>query len=142
MNTDRVRIMPSGHWDWPLPTKFSQGWRIGDTVYVGGQVSQDEHGVVLHPNDIEAQIRVVFENIRIVLREAGGDLDDIVKLNTYYVYDEPDPDEFYKQMTRVRMEYLADEGPAATAVRVAGLALEGLVIEIDAVAILRSDQTS
>ncbi len=139
---DRVRIMPAGHWDWPLPTKFSQGWKIGDTVYVGGQVCQDEHGVVLHPFDIDAQIRVVFENIRTVLQEVGGDLDDIVKLNTYYVYDGPDPNEFYKRMTSVRMEYLGDPGPAATAVRVAGLALDGLVIEIDAAAVLRSEAGS
>ena len=138
--TDRVRIMPAGHWDWPLPTKFSQGWKIGDTVYVGGQVCQDEQGVVLHPFDIEAQIRVVYENIRTVLQEVGGDLSDIVKLNTYYVYDGPPEgaDEYYKSMTRVRLGYLADPGPAGTAVRVAGLALHGLMIEIDATAYVAS----
>jgi 2-iminobutanoate/2-iminopropanoate deaminase len=130
--------MPKGHWDWPLATTFSQGWKIGNLVFVGGQVSQDGDGVVLHPYDIEAQIHQVFGNIRAVLREAGADLSDIVKLNTYYVADVQGPalDEFYKSMTRVRMEYLADPGPAATAVRVAGLALEGLVVEIEAIAVV------
>jgi len=139
--SNRIRIMPSGHWDWPIPTKFSQGWKIGNTVYVGGQVSQSADGVVLHPGDIEAQIQTVFENIRSVLREVGGDLEDIVKLNTYYVYDGHDTDEFYKKMTRVRMAYLADAGPAATAVRVAGLALDGLVVEIEAIAVLTEMDT-
>jgi enamine deaminase RidA (YjgF/YER057c/UK114 family) len=132
----KTRIMPEGHWDWPLSVTLSQGWKIGPWVFVGGQVAQDADGVVLHPGDIAAQIRVVFENIRAVLVEAGGDLADIVKLNTYYVYDGPPEgnDEFYKMMTRVRMEYIADPGPAATAVRVAGLALLGLEVEIEAIA--------
>ncbi|MCU1459148.1 MAG: hypothetical protein JWL73_3240 [Actinomycetia bacterium] len=134
--SEKIRIMPAGHWDWPLSVTLSQGWKIGPWVFVGGQVCQDADGVVLHPGDIAAQIRVVFENIRAVLREAGGDLADIVKLNTYYVYDGPPEgnDEFYKMMTAVRMEYIADPGPAATAVRVAGLALLGLEIEIEALA--------
>ena len=42
-------------------------------------------------------------------------------------------------MTHVRMDYLADPGPAATAVRVAGLAYPGLLIEADAVALIPAD---
>lgn len=140
----KTRIMPQGHWDWPLSVTLSQGWKIGPWVFVGGQVCQDADGVVLHPGDISAQIRVVFENIRAVLVEAGGDLADIVKLNTYYVYDGPPDgnDEFYKMMTKVRMEYIADPGPAATAVRVAGLALLGLEVEIEAIAHIPEDRGS
>lgn len=44
--------------------------------------------------------------------------------------------EYWENMTRVRMEYLVDPGPAATAVRVAGLVYPGLLIEADAVALL------
>ena len=128
--------MPEGFWDWPLPTTFSQGWKVGDLVFVGGQVSQTPDGEVLHPHDMEAQIEEVFGNIRIVLRSADADLSDIVKLNTYWVHDGDDQDEFYKYMTEVRHRYLPDPGPAATAVRVAGLAVEGLVIEIEAIAVV------
>ena len=144
---DKQRIMPEGFWDWPLPTTFSQGWRVGNLVFVGGQVSQTPDGEPLHPFDIEAQIGVVFDNIRTVLNEAGADLSDIIKLNTYWVHDGDDQDEFYKHMgggpvlrsprsTEVRHRYLPDPGPAATAVRVAGLALEGLLIEIEAIALI------
>ena len=46
---DKQRIMPEGFWDWPLPTTFSQGWRVGNLVFVGGQVSQTPDGKPLHP---------------------------------------------------------------------------------------------
>ncbi|MBN4083894.1 hypothetical protein JYT54_00200 [bacterium AH-315-A03] len=90
----------------------------------------------LHPHDIEAQIGEVFNNLRLVLNDAGADLVDIVKLNTYWVYDGDDQDDFYKHMTEIRHRYLAGPGPAATAVWVAGLAVEGLLIEIEAIAVV------
>ena len=45
---EKTRIMPDDFWDWPLPTTFSQGWRIGNLVFVGGQVSQTAEGKPLH----------------------------------------------------------------------------------------------
>ena len=38
MTGDRQRLMPAGHWDWSIPVPFSQGWRCGDLVFVGGQI--------------------------------------------------------------------------------------------------------
>jgi enamine deaminase RidA (YjgF/YER057c/UK114 family) len=133
-----VRIMPSAHWDWPIPTSFSQGWKVGDLVFVGGQVSAEGTGRIVGEGDIEHQTRNTFDNIRKVLAEVGGELGDIVKLNTYYTFDRSgeSDDEFWKRMTRVRLEYLGDPGPAATAVRVAGFALEHTLIEIEAIALL------
>ena len=66
-------------------------------------------------------------------------LSDIIKLNTYYVYDgeEADAGPFWEAMTRVRMGYLKTPGPAATAVRVAGLAWPGQLIEVEALAYVR-----
>ncbi len=134
----RMRIMPKGHWDWPIPVPFSQGWRVGDMVFVGGQVSADERGRPIAPNDIETQTRNVFEYIRTILREAGADMKDIVKLNTYYVDDSTGEGsrEFWEKMTRVRMEYLSDPGPCGTAVKVPMLAIDGLVIEVEAIAVV------
>jgi enamine deaminase RidA (YjgF/YER057c/UK114 family) len=137
-DVERVRIMPEGHWDWTIPTPFSQGWKVGNIVFVGGQVSADGAGKIVGVGDIATQTRNTFENIRAVLREVGGDLDDIVKLNTYYKFDGtgPEEDEFWKEMTKVRLEYLPDPGPAATAVRVVGFAFEHTLIEIEAIAVL------
>lgn len=138
MKPDKIRIMPEGHWDWSMPVSFSQGWKVGDLVFVGGQISADEHGRTIGVGDIAVQTRNCFENIRSVLAEVGADLTDIVKLNTYYCFEGAGEEvtRFWEEMTKVRMEYLPEPGPAATAVRVVGLAYEDLLIEIEAVAVL------
>ena len=135
---EKTRIMPKGHWDWSMPVTFSQGWKVGNMIFVGGQVSADEHGRPIGLGDIEVQTRNVFENVRKVLNEVGADMKDIVKLNTYYVSDAEGEEakKFWEKMTRVRMEYLPDPGPAATGVRVQGLAYAGLLIELEAIAIV------
>jgi enamine deaminase RidA (YjgF/YER057c/UK114 family) len=79
--TKRTRIMPRHHWDWPVPVPLSQGWRAGNLVFVGGQVSQDEQGSVIGPGEIEVQTRTTFQNIGRVLRDAGADWKDVVELN-------------------------------------------------------------
>jgi enamine deaminase RidA (YjgF/YER057c/UK114 family) len=132
----KIRLMPKDHWDWSIPTPFSQGWRVGNLIFVGGQISGDSKGRAISPGDIAAQTRNTFENIRRVLQEAGADMSDIVKLNTYYQFDGEGPEitDFWEQMTKVRLEYLADPGPAATAIRVNGFAYEDLLIEVEAIA--------
>lgn len=134
----RTRIMPDNHWDWSVPTPFSQGWRIGDLLFVGGQISADDHGRVVGEGDIEVQTRNVFEHITTVLHEGGATWADVVKLNTYYVFEGEGDDirEYWEKMTAVRMQYLVDPGPAATAVRVVGLAYPGLLIEAEAIAVV------
>jgi enamine deaminase RidA (YjgF/YER057c/UK114 family) len=136
----KQRIMPEDHqWDWSMPVTFSQGWKVDDSiVFVGGQVSADKHGNAIGVGDIEVQTRNTFENISRVLRDAGAQWSDVVKLNTYYVFDGK-PEElkdYWEKMTRVRMEFLADPGPAGTAVRVAGLAYPDLLIEVEAIAVI------
>lgn len=132
------RLEPPNHWGWSMPVPMSQGWRVGNLIFVGGQMSADGHGNVLGSGDIVTQTRNVFSNIGKVLAEAGADWSHVVKLNTYYVFDGP-PDavkQFWEDMTRVRMEFLVPPGPAATAVRVAGLIYADALIEADVVAVL------
>ena len=132
----KTRVMPKDHWDWSMPVPFSQGWRIGDLIFVGGQISTDRRGRTISPGDIAAQTRNTFENLRRVLKEAGADMTDVVKLNTYYQFEGKGPEitDFWEKMTKVRMEYLPEPGPAGTAVRVNGFAYEDLLIEIEAIA--------
>jgi enamine deaminase RidA (YjgF/YER057c/UK114 family) len=135
---EKIRIMPKDHWDWSMPVKFSQGWKVGNLIFVGGQISADAHGRTIGKDDIATQTRNVFEHIRSVLREVGADLKDVVRLNTYYHQRGQDADitRFWEEMTKVRMESLANPGPVGTAVRVAGFAYEDLLIEIEAIAAL------
>ena len=132
--------MPKDHWDWPIPVPFSQGWKVGNLVFVGGQVSMDTEGNVIGEDDIEVQTRVTFENITKVLEGAGASWKDVVKLNTFYVYGGPESERqaFWEKMTRVRLEFLPQPGPVGTAVCVAGLAMPGLLIEAECIAVLDS----
>jgi 2-iminobutanoate/2-iminopropanoate deaminase len=140
----KQRLMPSDHWDWHVKVPMSQGWKVGNVIFVGGQLSLDGDGNIIGAGDIEVQTRNVFENIARVLAEAGASWADVVKLNTYYVYDgdEADAQAFWETMTRVRLGYLSDPGPAATAVRVPGLMYPGLLIEAEVIACIEPPAAS
>jgi 2-iminobutanoate/2-iminopropanoate deaminase len=73
-----------------------------------------------------------------VLDEAGATWADVIKINTYYDFDGTgdEVEEFWRRMTKVRMEFLADPGPCGTAVRVAGFMTAGLLIEVEVIAAL------
>ena len=62
---------------------YSQAVRVGDTVYMSGQVPLDPASMQLVTGDIEAQIRRVFENLKAVAEAAGGSLAQAVKMNVY-----------------------------------------------------------
>jgi enamine deaminase RidA (YjgF/YER057c/UK114 family) len=131
----KQRLMPEGHWQWHTAVPFSQGWKIGDFVFVGGQVAVDERGTPIGEGDIELQTRIVFENVTKVLHDAGASWKDVVKLNTYYVVQPgQDAKDVWERMSKVRLEFLADPGPAATAVRVVGLMYDELLIEAEVIA--------
>jgi len=112
--------------------------RNGDMIYMSGQLSRSQMGEVLDPGDIAEQTRNAFRSLEAALQAKGAELSDLVRLNTYYVYDGPEEKAtaFWEAMTRVRLEFLPDPGPAATAVRVAGEGAEGLVIQFEAAALL------
>lgn len=133
-----TRLMPEGSWDWSIPVPLSQGWQIGDMVFVGGQISADGNGKVVGEGDIEVQTDNVFAAIGRVLAQANAGWDDVVKLNTYYVFDGEGDDVrlYWEKMTAIRLKYLPNPGPVGTAVRVAGLAYPGLLIEAEAIAIV------
>ena len=82
------------------------------------------------------QTRNVFEGIRRVLAEAGAEMKDIVKFNTFYVFEGEGDEirEYWEKMTRVRMEFFEEPGPCGTGVRVSGLAYPDLLIEVEAIA--------
>ena len=140
LGRERRRIMPAEHWDWSMPVPFSQGWRVGDVVFAGGQISADAAGRTVGAGDIAVQTANVFESLIAVLREAGADMSDVVKLNTYYQYDDggASPTDYWEKMTEVRRRYFPPLGPAATAVRVDGYAFEDLLIEVEAIAVVET----
>lgn len=126
----RQVIDPGWSWDDDFP--LSQGVRIGDFLYLSGQIPVDDDGNLVGRGDLRAQTRQTFENIKTVLDQAGASFADIVKMNTYFTTDIHDYEEYFA----VRREYLGDNKPASTGVQVAALAFEGLMLEVEAIAYL------
>ena len=124
-------------WQWREQTPFSHTVVVGDQVFIGGQQTLDNNGIVLNPGDIAAQTRNVFENMKQSLHALNMQLSDLVRLNTYYVFEGSDADAtaYWEEMTRVRLEYFPDPGPAATAVRARGMPYKGQLIQIEGVAL-------
>lgn len=98
----------------------------GRLLFISGQGPRDLQA------DPETQIRQTFEAIQAVVEEAGGSLQNVVMLRAYFLNMARDLAAFRK----VRLEYLAEPFPASTAVGVTELAVEGLQVEIEAVAVL------
>ena len=133
-HTDPVR---TPEWKWKEDVPFSQTVTVGDQVFISGQQTLDHVGAVCNPGDIAAQTRNVFENMKSALAELDMELGDLVRLNTYYVFDGEDADStrYWEDMTRVRLNYFPDPGPAATAVRIKGMPYEGQLIQIEGIAL-------
>jgi enamine deaminase RidA (YjgF/YER057c/UK114 family) len=108
---------------------FSQATRVGDTIWVSGQVGID--ATMTPAKGIAAQAHIAFQALRSVLEAAGASLADIVELTTFHTDLRGDIHAF----GRVKDEYLPDRYPSWTAVGVTQLALPELRIEIRAVAV-------
>lgn len=138
MGVDTAVIEIPGHFSWPAGAPYAHAVRVGQFVFVGGQVALDAEGRVIGPGDIEAQTRAAFENVTKVLRAAGADWPNVVMMNTFYDQEVEGPgiEEGWKRMTRVRLEFLpTPEGPCGTGIR-AKLPLDGLMIQVEVVAVL------
>ena len=107
---------------------YSQAVRVGDTVYLSGQIPLDPQTMELVEGDIGARARRVFDNLAAVMQEAGGSLADIVKLTIYLV----DLEQF-GQVNEVMAEYFDAPFPSRATVAVAALP-KGAPIEVEAVA--------
>ena len=138
---EKQRIMPKDLWDWPVPTPFTQGWKISgdyELIFVGGQISVDENNNIIGKGDIEVQTRNVFQNIEKVLRDAGAKMTDVVKFNTFYCFEGSGKEvqDFWEKMTKVRLEFFETPGPVGTAVRCSGFMLDDILIEVEAIAVI------
>ncbi|MEJ2060514.1 MAG: RidA family protein [Gammaproteobacteria bacterium] len=109
---------------------YSQAVRMGDTVYLSGQIPLVPETMELVEGDMEAQIRRVFDNLTAVARAAGGSLADIVKLNIFLT----DLTHF-PLVNQVMAEYFREPYPARAAIGVAELP-KGAGVEMDAILVL------
>jgi 2-iminobutanoate/2-iminopropanoate deaminase len=127
----KEKIEPGGALH-PLPWPYSHGWRIGNLLFIAGQVALDEELRLIGPGDAEEQARQVWRNIQAVCERAGGKVTDVVRVSTYLA-DVADVEAVH----RARRDFFPDgDYPVATMVEVAKLGLPGLLLETEAIAMI------
>ncbi len=111
---------------------YSDAVRAGNTIYVSGQASLDANGNLVGPSDVVAQTRQALENMKTVLAAAGATLDDVVKVTVYLANRDDRP-----KVNEVRKEYFKANRPASTLIEISRFAIEGMLIEIEAIAVVK-----
>ena len=105
---------------------YSQAIKVGNTVYISGQIGLDPTTMMLKEG-FEAQAEQVFANLKAICAAAGGDINDVVKFNVSLT----DLNDFVA-LNEVFVANLSEPYPARAAVQVAALP-KGGVVEIEAI---------
>lgn len=109
---------------------YSQAIRVGNMVFLSGQLPMDPSTMELIDGPMEVKMARVFENLKAIAEAAGGSLDHIVKLNVYLL-------DFahFQALNNTMAGFFTKPYPARAAIGVASLP-KGAEIEIEAVMVL------
>jgi reactive intermediate/imine deaminase len=109
---------------------YSQAVRVGNTIWVSGQIPLDPQTKELVAGDFEAQTRQVFDNLKAIVVAAGASFDDVVKANIYLI-----DLAHFALVNKIMAEYFREPYPARAAVGVAALP-RGAQIEVECIVAL------
>lgn len=112
----------------PAISHYTDAVRFGDLLFVSGIIAVDKDLKLVGGDDVVAQTRCIFENMKQVLATAGATFADVLKV-TVFLLDVNDR----VKINQVRQEYFGSTRPASTLIGVRELALPGVKIEIEAV---------
>ena len=116
---------------------FTHAIRVGQMVYVSGEVALDSVGGLVGPGDLAAQARQAFANLELVLDIAGVSPSDVIQLNVYVVGLKPGD---WATIRGAGTQFFPQRNPpAGTVLGVAALPREGLLIAVDAVALIKAN---
>ena len=116
---------------WEQEYGYSQAVKVGDTIYLSGQVAHNEKGEFVGVSDMEAQMRAAYANIKKLLAEYGAGVENIVD-ETWFV---TDMETAFAAAVKCRKEIFSGTPVAAnTIVEIKQLAFPELLIEIKCVA--------
>jgi enamine deaminase RidA (YjgF/YER057c/UK114 family) len=127
---------------------YCPGIKVGNTLYISGQVGRDENLQVVE--GVEAQFVQTFENVKKVLSAAGATFDDVVEMITYHVtgvnlttpvsLGEASQQQFtiphLPLFMQVKDRYFTNQFPTWTGFGITALSTPGLIVEIKCTAIL------
>lgn len=132
MTLEREPIVPASMGDVVRDKGYLPALRVGDFVFVAGQVGRDAAlRVIADPRE---QFTACFGNLRVVLAEAGCTLDDLVDVTTYHV----DMPTHWDTFRAVKREWFHAAAVPWTCVGVTTLAQPGLFLEVKATACRRA----
>jgi 2-iminobutanoate/2-iminopropanoate deaminase len=115
-----------------LGLPFSDAVRVGETLYLSGQLGNRPGTLELVPGGIRAEARQTLDNLRAVLEAAGSSLAEVVKCTVFLA----DMSE-WPAFNEVYREVFGDDLPARSAFATSGLAL-GARVELEAIAVVRA----
>jgi 2-iminobutanoate/2-iminopropanoate deaminase len=117
---------PSGHFSQAIVAEAR-----GRLLFISGMTARRADGSIAGIGDVEAQTRQVCENLKAAVEQAGGTLDDIVRVDVYVRNME-----HFDLIHKVRREYFKAPAPASTMVEVCKMTSPDYLIEINAIAVL------
>ncbi len=115
----------------PPTVGYSHAAKAGNTLYIAGQVAQDVDGNLVGQGDFEAQVRQVYTNLKNIVEESGGSLQNIVKMTTFLTHYN-----YIETYRNVRNQYFPEPCPPNTLLIIESLALPNYMIEVEAIAVL------
>ena len=119
---------------WEKEYGYAQAVKVGDTIYLSGQVSHDDKGNIVGLRDMEAQMRQAYTNIQKLLAQYGATMDNVVDEILFVT----DMDTAFAAAVKCRREVFSGTPVVASAiVQIQRLAFPELLIEIRCVAKLK-----
>ena len=113
------------------PVGFSPAARVGNQVFVAGQVATDANGELVGIGDAGAQSAQCFKNIAAALKAAGASWDDVTKITCFMVNADD-----YAAYAEVRNGIFPENGPASSTVFVKALVRPEMLVEVEAYAVV------
>jgi len=116
---------------WEAEYGYAQAVKVGDTVYLSGQVSHDDDGNVLGEGDMEVQMRTAYANVGKVLAQYGASMDNVADEILFVT----DMDAAFGARVKMKDEVFGGAPVlASTIVQIERLAFPQLMIEIRCIA--------
>ena len=122
----------------PAPRGFNHGILVegGRLLFLAGQDASDGQGNIVAPGNLVGQFEQVLLNLKAVVEEAGGTMQDIVKLNVF-VSDRDAYVSNLKSLGQVFRAYFGDHYPAMALFEVSAFFRDGNMIELEGMAVIR-----
>lgn len=128
------RLNVSSGTEWETQVGYSRAVRVGQIVEVAGTTAVDEAGHIIGQNDPYEQTRFIIDKIKTALEKAGASLEDVVRTRLFVVNINHWPD-----IGRAHGDYFRNIRPVATMVEVSRLIDPALLVEIEATAIIETE---